>query len=86
MKTIAELKKLNAKDFQKELIKARRDVMKLRFEAKTGQLSGSHKLHAAKKYIAQMLTVRQSKAETPKESEMNKDKEVEKKKVMKAEK
>jgi|GEM_PF-3642039 len=57
MKTIAELKKLSAKDFRKELSKARKDVMKLRFEAKTGQLSGSHKLHTAKKYVARMLTV-----------------------------
>lgn len=58
MKTLAEIKKLDEKDFSKELTRARKEVMKLRFEAKTGQLAGVHKLYAAKKYVAQMLTTK----------------------------
>lgn len=66
MKTIAELKKLDKKEFDKELSQARKNAMKLRFEAKTGQLAGCHKLQVAKKYIARMLTVKsvQTKIET----------------------
>lgn len=56
MKTKAELQKLGDKDFSKELMKARKEVMKLRFEAKTGQLAGTHKLSNARKYVARMLT------------------------------
>lgn len=58
MKTLAEIKKLSEKDFAKELARARKEVMKLRFEAKTGQLAGVHHLHDAKKYVAQMLTTK----------------------------
>ncbi|MBT6068143.1 50S ribosomal protein L29 [Candidatus Peregrinibacteria bacterium] len=57
MKTIAELKKLSEKDFYKELEKAQRTVMKLTFEARTGQLSGAHKLRNAGNYIAQINMV-----------------------------
>ena len=58
MKTLAELAKLDSKDFDKEFAKARKEAMKLRFEVKTGQLAGTHKLTIAKKYVARMLTVK----------------------------
>ncbi|MDP4007703.1 MAG: 50S ribosomal protein L29 [Candidatus Peregrinibacteria bacterium] len=64
MKTIAELKKMEKRDFDKELTQARKSAMKLRFEAKTGQLAGPHKLQQAKKYIAQMLTVKNAQKKT----------------------
>lgn len=58
MKTLDEIKKLDEKDFSKELAKARKEVMKLRFSARTGQLAGVHRLHDAKRYVAQILTVK----------------------------
>lgn len=57
MKTIAELKKLSDKDFRKELAKAAKEKMKLKFEARTGQLAGAHLLRNAKKYVARVKTI-----------------------------
>ncbi len=68
MKTAEEIKKLNRKDFEKELAKARKALMKLRFEAKTGQLTAAHKLHAAKNYVALLLTVKNMNKEEVKKA------------------
>lgn len=57
MITLPEIQKMTAKDIGIELAKARYQFGKLQFLVKTGQEKGAHKMKAAKKLVAQLLTV-----------------------------
>lgn len=57
MLTLAELQNLNSKELQAELLKARRELLKITLLVKTRQDKKSHLIRGYKRYIAQILTI-----------------------------
>ncbi len=56
MKKFADILKLTDKDMRKELMKTEKELMKLRFESRAGQLTATHKIREARRTIAQLNT------------------------------
>ena len=53
----SELRNLNSGEIQTKLSDAREELMKLRFQQVTGQLSDSSRLRALRREIARMQTI-----------------------------
>jgi large subunit ribosomal protein L29 len=62
----SDLRNLNSGEIERKLSDAREELMKLRFQAVTGQLTDSSRLRILRRDIARMQTVlsEQTKAET----------------------
>jgi large subunit ribosomal protein L29 len=57
MLTTQELKKLDPKKLQEELLKAKRELFKIKFEVRNGQSKSHHLIEKSRKYIARIKTL-----------------------------
>lgn len=57
MKTLEELKKLDAKKLAEELIEIQKEFIKVTFEVKNGQSKNSHMIRTSRKQIARIRTL-----------------------------
>lgn len=57
MFTFEELQKLETDKLRKEIRVAQKDLFKVKFGVKSGQLKANHPIKQNKKYIAQMRTI-----------------------------
>lgn len=60
MLTIEDLKKLSAKDLQAELIKSSTEVAQRKLRVRLGEDKQSHMITGIKKYIARIITLKNS--------------------------
>lgn len=58
MHPLDELRKMNEKELEEELVKAKTDLLKLRFAVSTRQSKETSKLKELRKYIARMKSVK----------------------------
>lgn len=58
MHPLDELRKMNDKELEEELVKAKTDLLKLRFAVSTRQSKETSKLKELRKYIARMKSVK----------------------------
>ncbi|OGJ52321.1 50S ribosomal protein L29 [Candidatus Peregrinibacteria bacterium RIFOXYB2_FULL_32_7] len=61
MLTYAELQNSEIKELMNFLTENKRELLKLRLSAKSGQLKANHKIKNIKKYVAQISTALNSK-------------------------
>jgi len=57
MKTLEELKKLDVKKLNDELVQLKNDFIRLDFNVKNGQAKDSHMLKETRKQIARVQTI-----------------------------
>ena len=57
MKKLADLKKLDTKKLNEELLESRKSLFKVKFEVKSGQSKNSHLIGNYKKQIARIKTL-----------------------------
>ncbi len=58
MLSLQEIRQLQEAQWQEELTQARKDLLKIKFNLKSGHAKESNKVRLLKKYIARLQTVR----------------------------
>ncbi len=61
----AEIRKMTAEEIQAKLADTREELMKMRFQQVTGQLTDTNRLGSLRRDIARMETILREMAQTP---------------------
>ena len=54
---VVEIREMSSEDIKEELEKSREELMRVRFQITTGELSDTSQLHFLKKKIARLMTI-----------------------------